>query len=136
VDFVCHLTDAICDPAVLSWLQLCRKMLPQTVVMRALPVPFRPIDSLVATSALFRLAGIRAISALATTPKVDAFTARCGACSLSRFLFRCCLFSCRCFLWLMVARNANSYNFKLLVHPLANPTLITFLGLDGLMFHA
>ena len=49
----------------------------------ALPVPFRPNRplrvSLVATSAIFILVGIQAIFALATTPKVDAFTARCGA---------------------------------------------------------
>ena len=50
---------------------------------RALPVPFQPnrplCVSLVATSALFILVGIGAKFALAATPKVDAFTARCGA---------------------------------------------------------
>jgi len=95
---------------------------------------------LVATFALFRLPGTQASIALAEAPNVDAITARCGACSSSRFLCRRCLFARSCSLWLFVAWITNSSPHPLLhnKHPAANPALITILndGLVGLVFFA
>ncbi len=78
-----------------------------------------------------------AFFALAATFKLHIFTARCGACSYGRLLFRHCFFARRFCLWLSVAQRAESspYIFITIIRkkPLANPTLITFLELDGLI---
>jgi len=94
--------------------------------------------SLVATLASCRLLWIQARIALVATPILDAFTARCGACSSSCFLFRRYLFARQYCLWLTIACIATSSPHPLLgnKHPAANPSLITFCGLWGIVIFA
>ena len=103
-----------------------KHIVPSTIVVGRVP------------SASFRLIGIQTSIALVATPILDAFTARCGACSSSRFLFRRYLFACRCCLWLTIACTTNSSPHPLLrnKHPAANPALITFRGLWGIVIFA
>ena len=74
---------------------------------------------------------MRTSFALVATLIIDAKTARCGACSSSRFLFRHCLCAYRYSLWLVVARIANYSHYPILrkKHPAAIPALIAFHGL-------